>query len=309
MNTLYLGIEEVDAYLKDLAERLLAAGAGRPIAWFPIGRSGEVLVDRLLKLYPALGNGILINCVNFDRKTREIVFADRNIGNMVAGKHALVIDSSVHSGNTMLRILKAIRLEKPTSISSYTLVLKRSSSLIPSMWGVMINDHDRAYFLLEQLPNNRLHKNRHDTHIRRLAKEDFRVPPVISGLDSIDRITWTDRYYDMACSEHERQTSLLEQGDAVIGYLTTSRVGLNSLRIDEVVVAKASQGKGHAGTLLRWSETCARQISSERVELWAIENEIKMYEHCGFESVTGVEPMDLAGERYHLMYKRLIHHL
>jgi GNAT superfamily N-acetyltransferase/hypoxanthine-guanine phosphoribosyltransferase len=309
MNTLYLGNEEVDAYLNDLAKRLQAPGSNRPMAWFPIGRSGEVLVDRLLRHFPELGEGILINRVNFDRKTSEISFTDGKPGDIASGRHALIIDSSVHSGGTMLRVLKAISVEKPASVASYTLVLKRSSMFVPSLWGVMINDHDRAYFLLEQLPNNRLHKAVHNTHIRRLTKEDINLPVVVTGLDSMDRITWADRYYDMACSEHERRTYLLEQRDEAIGYLTVSRVGTNSFRVDEVAVGQAFQDKGHAGTLLRWAETCARQMSCERAELWAIENEIKMYEHCGFEAAIGVEAMDLAGEKFFLMYKRLIHHL
>src|SRR5207302_1003484 len=189
------------------------AGAARPTVWFPIGRSGEVLIERLLLRFPKLTEETVIDRVNFDRKTSQTFFTDGDPADALAGTHALVIDSSVHSGGTMLRVLKAVGAYKPASVSSYTLVLKRSSTFVPSLWGVMINDHDRAYFLLDQLPNNRLHKSVHNTHIRRLTKDDFNVPPVVSGLNSIDRVTWGDRFYDMACSEHERRTYFLEQGN------------------------------------------------------------------------------------------------
>ncbi len=45
-------------------------------------------------------------------------------------------------------------VEGAKQVCSYALVMKHSSGFIPSFWGVTIGDHDRAYFLLDVLPNN-----------------------------------------------------------------------------------------------------------------------------------------------------------
>jgi GNAT superfamily N-acetyltransferase len=305
VNTLYLGDQEVDAYLRDLAERLLASGDACPKVWFPIGLSGEALVERLLRVAPALINDTVIVRANYDRSSDQVTLADA--APPVAGRPTLVIDSSVHSGSTMLKVLRAVAAHGPSTLSSYTLVLKRSAMLIPSMWGVLIDDHDRAYFLLDKLPNNRLHRMAHVTHVRRLTQSDLSMPRVESGVDSLDRITWADRYYDMRASQHERRTYLLEERTHTIGYLTVSLAGASTLRIDEVVIATTHHGSGHAGSLLRWAETYARHLDCEKMELWAIENRRGMYLHQGFKPVVGSEPMNLDGEVYHLMHKHLIH--
>jgi hypothetical protein len=77
-----------NAYLKDLAERLIEAGSNCPTMWFPIGRSGAVLIDRLLSRHPELSVGTFINRVNFDRKSMGTSFADR-VADDVKGKRAV----------------------------------------------------------------------------------------------------------------------------------------------------------------------------------------------------------------------------
>lgn len=309
MYTLYLGLEEVDAYLRDLAARFLALGDRRPAVWCTIGPSGAAIAQRLLNVAPALVDGTRIAPVNFDRRTREVTF-EFDESAEIAGEHVLILDSSVHSGTTMHRIVRRVQEFDPASLSSYTLVLKRSSTFVPTHWGLMIGDYDRAYFLLDKLPNNRLNPKSPDCHFRRLTDDDLDSAPVVSGVDSIDRVTWADRWYDMRSSERERRTYLLESGKDLVGFVTfvTTADG-TTLLVDEVVVDERFQGGGYGSALMRWAETMARQLRCSELRLWAIDDQVSFYERLGYEPTGQGDQMNLEGHTYELMRKKIIYHI
>ena len=213
----------------------------------------------------------------------------------------------------MLRAAREIQRLGAKTLTTYTLVLKRSSVFVPTCWGLMIDDHDRCYSLLDKLPNNRLHPSHLHGHLGRLCEEDLTATALSCGVEAIDRVTWADRWYDMRCSERERRTYLLEIGRAVVGYITfaMSRLatGENVLVVDEVAVDTAHHGQGHAGTLMRWAETSARHNRCNEIRLWAIDDKVPMYTHLGYELVRGEERMRLEDQNYTLMTKKVIYHL
>jgi|ERR1051326_4742481 GNAT superfamily N-acetyltransferase len=311
MRTYYPGDAEVDAYLRDIAARFAVLEPNYPHVWCAIGPSGRILARRLLKLAAELtGSLIVVRC---DRMTHVNTIDTGDPAREIGGKDILVLDSSVHSGNTMLGVVRDVAKLKPKSITTYSLILKRSSAFVPTCWGLTIGDHDRAYFLLKRLPNNRLHKTALCRHLRLLTEADLGVPPVKSGLESMDRITWADRYYDMRCSDRERRTYLLEVGDAIVGYVTFAlkvlTTGDTVLFVDEIAVAGDQQNKGYAGTLMRWAETSARNLCCSEMRLWGIREHVDVYAHLGFEVIVPEATMTLDGEVYIHMRKRVIYHI
>lgn len=315
MNTHYLGREEVDAYLRDLGRRLVSSGKP-PNVWCAIGRSGASIAHRLFKVAkedgsPLTGKLILIG---HERDSEKITLQATDPDGDIKGQRVMIIDSSVHSGNTMLAVIRRLEKSGPASITSYTLILKRGSVIVPTFWAVTIADHDRAYFLLDRLPNNRLEaKNIQECHLRLVSREDLDLEPITGGLDSLDQITWADRLFDMECSDQDRRSYILEVCGQRVGYLTYSirpaLRGQTVLMIEEIVVDGAHQNVGHATTMLRWAETMARQSGAEELQLWAIDEARPVYVKSGFKPVAGPKLLDLGKEKYTLMYKRVIYHL
>ncbi|MGC9984939.1 MAG: GNAT family N-acetyltransferase [Polyangia bacterium] len=307
MHTHFIGAEEVDAYLREFVGRILKLGEKMPTLWCPIGRSGSVLLERLLRVGgQPLADRVHVLSVSFERDENKVVFSDGDPKADIKGRRVLVLDSSIHSGATMYRVVQEIDACSAEGVCSYSLVVKNGSNFVPSFWAVLIEDHDRAYFLLDELPTQRL--NRHDPylHLRRLAHKDLNSPPVKSGLRSLDRITWSDRYYDMVNSAGQ-MTYLLEVGSRIVGYLTCQSKDERTLCIQEVAVDSALAGHHLGGALMRWGETVARCTQCEDIELWAIATQVDFYKRQGFEHMPK-PPMELAeGESYLLMRKRIVY--
>jgi len=280
-----------------------------PRLWLPVGPSGEMFVEHLLGTSEVFHQRISLLPVSYNREADKVEFSQGDPASDMTGQRVLLIDSSVHSGKTMFRIAQEIAaLSKPEAICSYSLIVKQSSMFIPSFWGVTINDHDRAYFLLDKLPNNRLNPKDPFIQIRRLTHQDLKKPPVNSGLPSLDRITWADRFYTMHNSNRrDHVTFLLESGADILGYVS---VTLDSMimSLDEVAIDVTCQKKGYATALMRWVETCARQSKVEEIQLWGIEAQVPLYENFKYKRVAD-HRMDLDDGTYHLMSKRVLYHL
>lgn len=200
-------------------------------------------------------------------------------------------------------------------VCTYSLVIKKGTKFVPSMWGVTIEDVDRAFFLLDTIPNHRLDAGSpHGTdprrpiyvHMRALAEGDTDKPPVISGLESIDRVTWSDRYFDMKVGHDKRCTYLLEHGPRIVGFVTLSHPDEETLSIDEVAVDKRERKKKYGPVLLRFADTMARSYNCRRVRLYAISDRVEWYKGFGYEQA-GTEVLKLGMEGYLPMQKAVVY--
>lgn len=314
MQTYYLGDAEVEAYLRDLAKRLQGITHNPPNVWIPIGPSGLELANVLASVEPRLDQAKKLVPAEFDRDSGKVTF-EATASTEINGRYALVLDSSIHSGYTMRRVVQKAMELGAANVCSYTLALKRSSKFVPSFWAVTIGDYDRAYFLLDTLPNNHFYHSHspHDKtrtpyfHVRKLSDDDIGRPPVISGVDSLDRAKWEDRYYDMK-AHAGRITCLLESAGEIIGYLTIEHDG-DTLSIEAVAVDKRHKERGYGAALMRWAETIARQSEFRQISLWAIDQKVGFYKARNYKEVSGIEPLQLGEEKYTLMTKQVLAHI
>lgn len=324
MHTHFLGTEEVEAYLRDVGGRLLALGPDMPTVWVPIGESGRVLAKRLLRLQPKFESQITIIPVEFvrnaNRENVDLRF-EKTASRQLNAKNVFVLDSSVHSGTTMAMVLKKADEYGAAGVCSYSLVMKRSSMFVPSFWGLMIDDHDRAYFLLNELPNNHFINNALQNaskngdirtpyfHIRKLDRSDLKRPRVKCNLASLDRHEWADMYYEMRNSDGDFWAYVLEVGNTILGYITFALRKGGWLSLETIAVDPRHQGKGYCSALARWAETMARQSRCSEIRLWAIENKTKMYEGMGYKTVTPEDALELDDGKYIRMTKRILYHI
>jgi len=279
--------------------------------------SGIELLDQLGRIIreecPGLAGKVPhVLSVYPDEHDGRLLFAGGDPRSIVPGQSVLLFDSAVHSGSTMAKTVRELRSYGATEICTYALVLKRGSRFIPSLWGVMVNDQDRAYFLLDRTPNNRLTTHLSEkhpfVHLRLLDQEDTKLPPIRSGVPSMDRATWGDRRFDMVESDFARCTYLLEASTGVVGYLTIHYTHDGCMAIDEVAVDESRRKLGYGGVLLRFADTLARQSDCWIVRLSAIEEKTSLYEKYGYQFVPGRQPNLLDTETYYPMERILLPH-
>lgn len=314
MVTYFLGREEVTAYLRDLLQRISQFHA-IPNLWCPITPSGDALVRELLPLIGAEHRdwiakiSVLPIQVTTDNKIR---FKSRSPAKDIARKRVLLLDTAVHSGSTMSRSVAKVVELGASEVCAYSLMLKCDSSFIPTMWGFMIDKTDRGYFLLPEIPNQRLTAKwegpQHFVHIEQLSEKDTARPVVKCGVESMDRTTWGDRWFDMASGEQGRSTYLLLKKDEILGYLTIHRPEIGCLMIDEVALSKKHQGKKLGGILLRFADTLARQSDCKFIRLQSISNQVKFYKKFGYYALSE-EPIRLNDEKYILMERAILNRL
>jgi GNAT superfamily N-acetyltransferase/hypoxanthine phosphoribosyltransferase len=300
----YFSKEQISLYLKDLADRLRRSNV--PPIWVALSDSGGALVNELLEVAPDLEKEVAIVVARLDRDTGQVIFEQteaNELPELICGKNVLVFDSVLRTGKSMQAVVRALAAFKPKGICTYAFSIRSRCAFVPSFWAVKIDDHDRAYLLLDSLPNNRLNDANAYLHLRILESADCGSMSVTSTLASMDRITWGDRVFDMCNSESGRLTYLLEMGSEIVGYLTVSHRKEGSLMVDEIAVDVAHQGKGLAGVLMRWAETMARKSRVLSIDLWAIENRVDMYKRYGYQASGRVINVD--GERYHKMTAHL----
>lgn len=227
----------------------------------------------------------------------------------VRGKNLLLLDSAIHSGRMMSHcVAKVLKLE-PATVTTYALAVKRCTSFVPTLWGVMTDEVDRPYFLLDSIPNNRLNAgSKHPqppVHLRTLCKEHLAAPGIRSGIASIDRVTWSDRLFQMETNPGTL-TYLLEEGSKIRGFLTIHQ-DRDSLAIAEVVVDDSVRGKGYGGVLIRFADTLARQGSCQRIHLNAIIDRVDTYKGFGYRRNSKPE-LVLDTEVYHPMEREVLYH-
>ncbi|WCJ58053.1 GNAT family N-acetyltransferase [Fontisphaera persica] len=317
MVTYYLGREEVLAYLRDLVERLSQFDSP-PTLWCPLTRSGNALLDALMETcreqQPAFLDNVLVLPVETCEASPQVRFLHGEPDADIAGRDVLLFDGAIHTGQTMIRCVEQLLNHGARSVCSYALVLKRSSRFVPTLWGVSIADTDRAFFLLDVIPNNRLDAGKRpiskkkpvlSIHLRALSENHLSHPLVCSGVDSLDRVTWSDRFFDMQAAQGDRCTYVLEEGRTILGYVTLSQAGETSLSIDELAVDRQHQGKNLGAIMMRFADTMARQLNCLTIQLHAIAQKRPFYEGFGYR-LKADQPIKLATEEYWLMQKPLL---
>lgn len=312
MNTIFLSDEEVGKYLKDLCKRLKGPNERMPTVWCPIGLSGGSIakaafreVDDLLKAQ------IIIIPIAYNRTKGEISFpGEADPGSVIKGKRVLLMDGSIHSGNTFRKAYLSIEAMQPLEISSYSLVVRAGASILPNYFGVMIGDHDRALFLKETFPNNRLFAC---GCVRKLADADQTLPKIVCEREFIDKFSWGDLIYEMRV-DTRRQTYVYEQyvygkeQERIKGFVSFRITPGDDILVDTLATNKSCKKQGVGGNLIRWAETCGRNHHCNTIHLWAVDDRKEWYYEKGYE-FCGEKPLVLDDITFHLMRKKMLYNL
>lgn len=240
------------------------------------------------------------------KRIKEIVYFLECYG---CGK-VLLIDSSIHSGSSMFGVREfAIKRLGAAQVVSYSLLIKQSSAFIPDFFGLIIGDHDRALFLLNQIPNNRLaKKSLLPGLLRRLVAEDIEKPRLNKiAIPSIAKLDWSDLWYSVNDAGH--LVYVLEKNDLLIAFIDIKISGAH-LTVNTIAVDGDYQKQGISGALMRWIETLARSHACTELRLNAIKERVPMYrDQWHYECVEGRSPIFLGGnEEYVRMKKPLLYH-
>jgi hypothetical protein len=314
MKTYHIGREEVHGYVRDFISRLREFQPV-PTVWCPVTVSGDDLLQTLLGVVkaeaPEMLETVRVLAVEVNEGGDAVHFVGERAEDVLPAQTVLLFDGAVHSGRMMRRCAAEILRHNPAELCTYSLVIKRGSSFIPTLWGVMIEESDRAYFLLDEIPNNRMDAGTRPqplVHLQKLGPEHLELPSIPSGVPSIDRMTWGDRHYQMQTSTSGVCTYVLERGRNMVGFLTIHFSEANSLTIDEIVVAEAQRGGGYAGVLLRFAETIARHAECRSIRLNAIQERVHIYDGFRYLPIPGKEVLQLGTEKYQPMEKAVLYH-
>ncbi len=311
MNTYFIGKEEIEAYALDLVGRLERLESF-PQVWCPVTKSGDAIQKVLAPIIQAIRPQLLegVRSVSIGVEKTGITFLEEaNPGSELSGKSVLLLDGAIHSGDTMNRCTAEILRYQPKELSSYSLVMKVGASFIPTFWGVAIDETDRAFFLLDNIPNHRLDagptRRQPPVHLERLSEKHVKLPRLECGVGSMDRMTWSDRYFQMQAAEHPPCTYLLMRSQTIVGYLTVRHGSNGVFSIDEVASTKSS---GYGGILMRFADTLARQTNCALVQLNAIENQVSFYLKFGYRKIDGRRPLTLDDEIFWPMERTVLYH-
>lgn len=324
MITHFLSREQVAAYCKDFAKRLEELQQDTPLVWCPIGFSGREIAKVVLPFLsqglqqkiriqpltyhkPTHGQPGMVSIVPKNGQTEEQ--AREALRQALADSpSALVLDSSVHSGSSMLGAVHFLSDLGAQNSLAYSLVIKQSSGFIPHYFGLVVGDHDRALFLLDAIPNNRLAKPKSvlKGFLRKLTEDDVqRADKLDTGVASISKIGWGDLWYDARA--HGYQVYVAEVNGVLAGFVKYKLEPTRRLMLDVIAVDRQTQGRGVGAALFRWAETTARSNSCLSIDLWGIENEVENYEKAGYKG-SGCWIDTGGGEKYQHMAKPLLYH-
>ena len=320
MHTYFIGKEEVKAYAKDLLGRFNRLQTF-PNAWCPVTNSGDVIQEALIaemkeRQDPRLADieSVPIDAVkDKESKTVSVGFPEESDPDRkLRGKSVLLIDGAIHSGKTMHLCAAAILKHGPQELITYSLIMKVRSAFVPTFWGVAIDELDRAFFELGTIPNHRLDaghiRPQAPVHFERLSERHVGEDLLETDIKSMDRVTWSDRLFQMQTSESPPCTYLLMRRDSIVGYLTIHHVSSDVFSIDEIAVEKSHRGSGYAGILLRFADTLARQTNSKVIQLLGFESKVDMYrDSFGYRTI-GKETIKLDDEVYIPMQREILYH-
>lgn len=325
MITHFLSQEQVSAYCKDIAARIVDLGDESPTVWCPIGFSGLQIFDHIANfLPPDFAKKVTLQPVAYKKPGPErkgsvsVALREGETGSeseieeelrktFEAGATALIIDSSVHSGSSMIGALEFIRGLGAKYALTYSLIIKQSSGLIPHYFGLIVGDHDRALFLLDKIPNNRLAKPKSTLRgaLRRLNETDARHNERLdTGVPSISKVSMGDLWYEVRA--HGYQVYVIEQDNQLIGYIKYKITSSNTLFLDTIAVDRRQQDSGVGASLFRWAETTARASACRAIELWGISGKVESYKKAGYHGKD--RWLSVGDEKYLHMSKPLLYH-
>jgi GNAT superfamily N-acetyltransferase len=304
--THFLGREEVQAYSRDFALRLVALQNNFPTKWFLLGQSGEKIAQVVFDfLPPEIASTVELTTVYVDRKTQEVKFENSIADVKFDSSPVLLIDSAVHSGQSMSQVIWKLWGLGAQNVLTYTLMLKRSSKVIPTYFGILVDDTDRVYFQLDVMPNNRLCEQPPFGILKEVSDEDLSKTIGDVGLP-FEGITIGTMLYDKKTKNY--YPYIYEYAGNIAGFVSFVKKQ-HSLFIDMWATVKTFRGQGIGGALLRWAETWARSNKCESIELWAFKDSIKIYQHYEYEIVPGQEMALSDTETFKLMRKKILYHM
>jgi GNAT superfamily N-acetyltransferase len=302
--THFLGRDEVAAYCRDLARRLVLLGSESPQKWFPVGQSGEKIAEVVYGFLPQeLKDKIYMTTVYCERGSGEVRFEDSIADVQFGDETIFLIDSAVHSGATMKKVSDHFWSLGVKEILSYTLMLKRSSEVIPTYFSVLVAEKDRVFFQLDEMPNNRLCERAPFGTLREVTKHDVNL--VIEEIGPpFEGATMGGLLYDQQTKNYHPYIYL--HRNKVCGFVSFSKKR-KTLFIDAWATIKEYRGKGIGGALLRWAETWGRSSKCDAVELWAFQDAIPTYLKYHYQFIGEQEMILSATQSYRLMGKKILY--
>jgi hypothetical protein len=267
-----------------------------------LGMSGQIFANVVLNFLPEQFTASLaLVRVACNRETNDVNFTDSFDPPTVATRPILLIDSSIHSGRTMLAVSQKLSSLGISDIITYAIVFKKSSALIPNYFGVLLEQTDRCLFQLETIPNNRLCKRAPFGVLRALSETDVHRPFPVINEPSVET-TFATLLYER--ENYGSNVFVYEHKNAICGVLSFIKKG-KSLFIDLVANSTEYRGCGIGAAMIRWAETWARSADCEAIELWAIENQVDFYKSRQFIELD--RWLDLGTAKFKLMRRRLLY--
>lgn len=271
------------------------------------------MLELVNREFPALAESVQVMPIAVNADRTEVQFVGSDPAAVIPGQSVLLFDGAVHSGSMMQACAAVVLSYRPAEMISYTLVIKNGSGFIPTLWGVMIAETDRAFFLLDAIPNQRLEAGSTSrpsapVHLEQLGERHLTLPPVVVHVGSMDRVRWSERHFQMQASEGATRTYVLMRGAGIVGYLTLHGLEGGGLMVDEIAVDADQQGKGYGGVLMRFADTLARQTSCRFVRLFGIEAQVPFYEGLKYRKLTERAPVRLDAETYWPMERTVLYH-
>lgn len=308
MQTYILPDAEVSAYLRDLANRLVALGDLFPTTWCPVGQSGDKIAVPLWRLLPKeFQERVKFRKLKYHRSSKTVQLDEVDPGEAF-DTCALLLDGPVHSGSTMLAVARWLLAQGVKDIFSYGLVVKRSTVFVPSYFGLMIGEHDRCYFQRTEIPNHRLRRKGPIGILRALEAADAKAAvQYLNTGNSLSTISLADLWYNKQTRENSH-IFIYEIAGRVAGFIDFYVSSRKTVVVDAVAMDLEHQGQDVGGLLMRWVENWARNHKLYEVELYAIKDRIGFYTYMKFEP-SPRDLLELDGEFFHPMRRRLLYNI
>jgi GNAT superfamily N-acetyltransferase len=246
-----------------------------------------------------------ISKADYERETHSVAFEPSIDEIDLSDKVVLVIDSAIHTGSSMQSLIRALQNAGVERVLSYSLVLKGGSLLIPTYFGVVIDDKDRTYFELDGIPNNRLHDTKMmDGVLRALTDNDANITIEVGA--PFEGLCVGDLLYD----KETRSSKVYgyEENGELTGFISFRKNG-NILFIDSLGVIESRRKFGISSALCRWAETWGRSAKCTAVDLWGYEKVLEIYDYYGYKPVTNEWRTLGLNHRFKLMRKPLLYNI